>query len=103
MTASQPKPRVLVIGIGNAYRGDDAVGLVVAQRLQEVPLDHVIIVTTPRDGTALFELWRDADVVVLIDAEGAQLMLELLADTADLLAQEVVLDSIEVEDEIQHA
>ena len=30
-------------------------------------------------------------------------MLELLADTADPLAQELVLDNIEVEDEIQHA
>ena len=31
------QPRALVIGVGNGYRGDDAVGLMVAQRLQRSP------------------------------------------------------------------
>ena len=39
------QPRALVIGVGNGYRGDDAVGLMVAQRLQR-SLDHVTIVST---------------------------------------------------------
>jgi len=30
-----PKPDILVIGIGNAYRSDDGVGLVAAQRLRD--------------------------------------------------------------------
>jgi hydrogenase maturation protease len=60
--------RVLVIGIGNAYRGDDAVGLVVAQRLQEDPLDGVTIVLTTGEGTAILALWQDTDAVVLVDA-----------------------------------
>jgi len=59
---------VLVLGVGNAYRGDDAVGLVVARRLQEDPLDGVTIVCTAGEGTALLALWQDTDAVVLVDA-----------------------------------
>jgi hydrogenase maturation protease len=61
-------PRVLVLGVGNAYRGDDAVGLVVAQRLQEDPLDGVTVTLTAGEGTALLALWQDTDAVVLVDA-----------------------------------
>ena len=69
-SASPPprQPRALVIGVGNGYRGDDAVGLMVAQRLQEEPLDHVTIVSTAGEGTALLALWQDTDAVVLVDA-----------------------------------
>lgn len=65
---SQRKPRVLVICIGNAYRGDDAVGLIVLQRLREEPLDHVTILEESSAGVALIDLWQDTDVVILIDA-----------------------------------
>ena len=66
--ASLRSPRVLVLGVGNAYRGDDAVGLVVARHLQEDPLDGVTIVSTAGEGTALLALWQDTDAVVLVDA-----------------------------------
>jgi hydrogenase maturation protease len=69
MTASAaPRSRVLLIGVGNAYRGDDAVGLMVAQRLQEEPLDHVTTVLATGEGTTLLTLWQDSDAVVLVDA-----------------------------------
>jgi hydrogenase maturation protease len=61
-------PRVLVLGVGNAWRGDDAVGLVVAQHLQEDPLDGVTVTPTAGEGTALLALWQDTDAVVLVDA-----------------------------------
>jgi hydrogenase maturation protease len=62
-------PRVLLLGVGNAARGDDAVGLVVARRLQEDPsLDAVTIRSTTGEGTALLALWQDIDAVVLVDA-----------------------------------
>jgi hydrogenase maturation protease len=59
---------VLLIGVGNAYRGDDAVGLVVAHRLQAEPLAGVTIVPTAGEGTGLLALWQDTDAVVLVDA-----------------------------------
>jgi hydrogenase maturation protease len=59
---------ILVIGIGNAYRGDDAVGLVVARRLQEQVPAGVIVVEHSGEGASLMDAWRDADRVILIDA-----------------------------------
>ena len=64
----QDKPRILVIGVGNAYRGDDAVGLVVAQRLKEQALDHVSVLEESGDGVTLMESWQNADTVILVDA-----------------------------------
>ena len=68
MQAAQNKHLILIIGIGNAYRGDDAVGLRVAQHLKKQTLDHVNILEESGDGVALMESWKDADTVILIDA-----------------------------------
>lgn len=48
-----------MIGVGNALRGDDAAGLVVAERLGGI--------THEGEGTALLDLWEGCDAVVLID------------------------------------
>ncbi len=58
----------LVIGIGNEYRHDDAVGLVVARRLREKNLDGVKVLELSGEGAALIEAWRDAETVILVDA-----------------------------------
>jgi hydrogenase maturation protease len=65
---SRSNPRVLIIGVGNAYRRDDAVGLIVAQRLRQELPDDVTIREASGDGAALIELWDEADAVILIDA-----------------------------------
>lgn len=44
ITSTQDKPQVLVIGVGNAYRRDDAVGLVVARRLREKDLKGLTVI-----------------------------------------------------------
>jgi len=62
------KPRVVIIGIGNEFGGDDAVGLVVARKLKRSTLDRVAICEENGEGTALIELWRSADLAILIDA-----------------------------------
>lgn len=62
------RQRVLVIGIGNAFRGDDAVGLFAAQQIQAMNLPDVSVVQATGDGAALMETWRGAETVVLIDA-----------------------------------
>ena len=58
----------LVIGLGNEYRRDDAVGLLVARRLKEVAPQHVRVVEESGWGTALIDRWKDAEAVILIDA-----------------------------------
>jgi hydrogenase maturation protease len=63
-----PQTLPLIIGIGNEYRSDDAVGLVVARRLKERLADSVTILEQSGDGAALMEVWRGAETVIIIDA-----------------------------------
>jgi hydrogenase maturation protease len=58
----------LIIGIGNDYRGDDAVGLIAARALREKRLPNVEIVEQSGDGVSLMQSWVGAAVVILIDA-----------------------------------
>jgi hydrogenase maturation protease len=61
-------PNTLVIGVGNAFRGDDGVGLIVAQRLRELDLPGVTVVEQSGEGAALVESWKDAGRVIVVDA-----------------------------------
>ena len=58
----------LIIGLGNEYRRDDAVGLVVARRLREAAPEGVRVLEESGEGAALIESWQGADTVILIDA-----------------------------------
>jgi len=65
---------ILIVGIGNTYRSDDAVGLCVAQHLKRLAFDSVYVIEESGDGVTLMESWKNADTVILIDAvhSGAQ-------------------------------
>jgi hydrogenase maturation protease len=56
---------VMVIGIGNGFRADDAAGLEVARRLREEP--GIAVKVHGDDAIDLLELWSGADGVVLVD------------------------------------
>ena len=59
----------LVLGIGNRFRSDDAVGLLVAQKLQSLNLTEVEAHELDQCcGLNLIDLWKDAQSVVLVDA-----------------------------------
>ena len=60
--------RILVIGIGNAYRRDDAVGLIIARRLKQEFRDQVQVREESGEGVALMDSWRNSDAVILLDA-----------------------------------
>ena len=65
---SPGKSGTLIIGLGNQYRRDDGVGLVVAQRLKAAAPEHARVLEESGEGVALMESWKDADAVILIDA-----------------------------------
>ena len=60
--------QILIIGLGNDYRGDDAVGRAVARRLQAIAGDYVRVLEESGEGVALMESWKGGDFVILIDA-----------------------------------
>lgn len=65
---AQNKHVILTIGIGNAYRSDDAVGLHVVQCLKKQVHDPVNVLEENGEGLSLMESWKNADTVILIDA-----------------------------------
>jgi hydrogenase maturation protease len=57
----------LVVGVGNPWRGDDAAGLVVADRVRAQAWG-VRVETLEGDASALVHLWAGHDDVALVDA-----------------------------------
>lgn len=59
---------VLVVGIGNCWRGDDAAGLLVAEQVALLQLKHVEIRRLESPGPELMDLWQQRQAVFLVDA-----------------------------------
>ena len=58
----------LVIGIGNTYRRDDGVGLVVADEIAKRGLPGVQVLTAIGEPGAMLDAWSGADLAVVVDA-----------------------------------
>lgn len=56
---------MLIIGCGNTDGGDDAAGVLVARRLNQLDVDAI---EHSGDGLALLDLWTGDDEVIVIDA-----------------------------------
>ena len=61
-------PDVLVIGIGNDFRGDDGVGLAVAAEIANRQLHDVHVLTATGEPAAILEDWTGISLVVAVDA-----------------------------------
>lgn len=61
-------PALVVIGVGNSYRSDDAVGLVVAERVRNLAPAGIRVLTAEGEPAELMDAWKGAGKVVLIDA-----------------------------------
>lgn len=55
----------VIIGIGNMYRGDDAIGLLAADELINSGIN---VIKASGDATELMETWEGYDKAILIDA-----------------------------------
>src|SRR5437867_8445500 len=69
-----PQDRVVVIGVGNELRGDDAVGLAVVRALQSRLSPGVETLETHGEVGELLDAWDDAAVAVVVDAASAGLV-----------------------------
>jgi hydrogenase maturation protease len=59
---------VLIVGVGNPDRGDDALGRAAADRLAALDLPRTRVCSRSGDILTLIEDWRGAETVILIDA-----------------------------------
>jgi hydrogenase maturation protease len=60
--------KTLLIGIGNEYRSDDGIGLMVAREIREKKLSCVIVKEESGEGAALMEAWKGFQNVIIVDA-----------------------------------
>ncbi len=63
-----PKNLPLVIGVGNAYRRDDSVGLHIAREVRTIAPGDALVLERSGEGVDLMDCWREADRVILVDA-----------------------------------
>jgi len=62
---------VVVVGVGNAYRGDDGAGLAVAERLRERLPAGVDVVTCEQEASRVIDAIEDREAAVLVDASSS--------------------------------
>jgi len=72
MLGPEAREHVLVIGVGNEDRGDDAAGLLALRRLRELldaaSVRNVVLREHDGEATSLIEMWRGMGHVVVLDA-----------------------------------
>jgi hydrogenase maturation protease len=59
---------VLLVGIGNEYRSDDSIGIVIARKIRGKKLSSVSVQEESGEGAALMEAWQGYENVILVDA-----------------------------------
>lgn len=58
----------LIIGVGNEFRGDDAVGILIARFLKRYFREGVKIIGVDTSFDELIQIWGNYDLVIFIDA-----------------------------------
>jgi hydrogenase maturation protease len=58
----------VVIGVGNAWAGDDAAGLLVARIVRERAPSGLAVIEHEGEPTALLDEWQDAALAIVVDA-----------------------------------
>jgi hydrogenase maturation protease len=59
---------ILVVGVGNQYRCDDRIGLMIAEQLRKILPKQVEVISHSSGGLSLIDLWKNFDCVYLVDA-----------------------------------
>ena len=65
---STSESKTVIIGIGNEYRSDDGLGVIIADKLSNINLNGTRILKQNGEPTLLMDSWKDADKAIVIDA-----------------------------------
>ncbi len=57
-----------IIGLGNLYCGDDAVGPLIAERINRKGIPGIDVLNWITDPVGLLDVWNNSDQFILIDA-----------------------------------
>ncbi len=68
MTRTGERRPIRIIGIGNQFRADDAVGLLAARRLKDLVEDRAEVIEAELAGLNVLDLMAGTAAVILIDA-----------------------------------
>ncbi len=79
----------LLIGIGNEYRNDDGVGLLIAREICKKNLTSVTVKEVSGEGAELIEAWQGFNNVIIVDAvsSGAKLGMIFKIDAINEIVQ----------------
>lgn len=69
---SNNKTNSLIIGIGNEFRSDDSIGIVLSRKLKEKLPFSVKVAECSGAGIELLEIWKDYNSVFIIDAASSK-------------------------------
>ena len=58
----------IIIGIGNEFRSDDAIGIIAVRKLKEDNIQGIDMIEHDGDGAELIDIWKDYRNVYIIDA-----------------------------------
>lgn len=59
---------VVVVGVGNAYRGDDTAGLLAAEHVRERAGDEIRVRAIEQEPSRLVDSWAGAEAAYVVDA-----------------------------------
>lgn len=57
-----------VICVGNEFRGDDGVGVIIAKKLKELDSSELTVIEESGEGASLMEAWEERDLAIIVDA-----------------------------------
>ena len=60
--------KTVVIGVGNEFRSDDALGILVARELRRRHLGELRVVEVEGDTSSLLDVWEGAENLLIVDA-----------------------------------
>ena len=62
------RQNILLIGIGNEFRSDDGIGLIIVRQIQNTQLSSIFVKEASGEGAALMEAWQGYENVIIVDA-----------------------------------